>query len=420
MTNPFIMKKLFLLIFSVSIVVSGFGQQPQKDKSLFKEYKAGFYQNSILKDNRNFEEVKQAPKTEKRFQADMTGIEVPNKVDLYKQEWRNAPLSQGNTGTCWCFSATSFFESEVNRLTGQKIKLSEMYTVYWEYVEKAERFIRMRGNSTFSEGSEANAVMRNFEKYGVVPEDVYQGLEKGRKYHNHAQLYEEMNAYLLSVKASNAWNEAEAISTIKDIMKHYIGEPPSSFSWNGKNLTPKQFLTDVLQLKMNDYVDILSILQQPYWKQVEYEVPDNWWHNSDYYNVPLDDYMDALNKSIRNHYTVAIGGDVSEPGFDKSTQAAIVPTFDIPFLYIDENARQMRFSNNTTTDDHGIHVVGWVEKDGHTWYLVKDSGSGSRNNDEKAAEFGYYFFRDDYVKLKMMSFTVHKDAVKDLLNKIGK
>jgi len=49
--------------------------------------------------------------------------------------------------------------------------------------------------------------------------------------------------------------------------------------------------------------------------------------------------------------------------------------------------------------------------------LIKDSSSGSRNNAENAPEFGFYFFHEDYVKLKMMGFTIHKDAVKDLLKK---
>jgi bleomycin hydrolase len=99
---------------------------------------------------------------------------------------------------------------------------------------------------------------------------------------------------------------------------------------------------------------------------------------------------------------------------------ALIPTFDIPAEYINDNARQFRFSNGTTTDDHGMHLVGYCSKDGADWYLIKDSGSGSRNNDEKAPEFGYYFFRGDYIKLKMMSFLVHKDAVKELLGKFNK
>ena len=64
-----------------------------------------------------------------------------------------------------------------------------------------------------------------------------------------------------------------------------------------------------------------------------------------------------------------------------------------------------------------MHLVGYTERDGMDWYLIKDSSSGSRNNDQNAPEFGYYFFRTDFVKLKMMGFTVHKDAVKDILKK---
>ena len=42
----------------------------------------------------------------------------------------------------------------------KEVKLSEIYTVYWEYLEKARRFVRERGNSAFGQGSEANAVPR--------------------------------------------------------------------------------------------------------------------------------------------------------------------------------------------------------------------------------------------------------------------
>jgi bleomycin hydrolase len=146
-------------------------------------------------------------------------------------------------------------------------------------------------------------------------------------------------------------------------------------------------------------------------------VPDNWWHSKEYYNVPLDVFMKALNKAVKAGYTVAIGGDVSEPGFSRETNTALIPDWDIPSAYINDDARQFRFSNHTTTDDHGMHLVGWLEKDGQMWYLIKDSSSGSRNVGEGDKKFGYYFFSTDYVKLKMMDFAVHKDAVKDVLKK---
>ncbi|MBL4576904.1 MAG: hypothetical protein JKX74_00445 [Flavobacteriales bacterium] len=89
----------------------------------------------------------------------------------------------------------------------------------------------------------------------------------------------------------------------------------------------------------------------------------------------------------------------------------MVPSYDIPSEYIDENARQLRFANGSTTDDHAIHIIGHTKKGNDTWYLIKDSGSGSRNGNNK----GYYFYHEDYIKLKIMTFTIHKDAAKSVL-----
>jgi bleomycin hydrolase len=121
--------------------------------------------------------------------------------------------------------------------------------------------------------------------------------------------------------------------------------------------------------------------------------------------------MNVIKESIRAGYTVAIGGDVSEAGLDSHAEVAVIPSFDIPSEYIDQYARQFRIDNKTTEDDHGIHLVGYLEKDGKDWYLIKDSGSGSRNGANK----GYYFYTEDFVKLKMLSFTVHKDIFRKLV-----
>ena len=389
-----------------------------KDKAIFTVPKPGFYQNSILKDDQEVKGKLTPVKENRELVVDQSGYQLPNKVELYKNsQWHNPPVSQGNTNTCWCFSTTSFLETEVYRINKTRVKLSEMFTVYWEYVEKTRRFIQERGNSAFEEGSEANAVTRMWKKYGIVPESDYSGLPVSRKFHNSEDMITEMKAYLQSLKAGSDWNEETAITTIKSIMNHYMGEPPAEIMVDGKKISPLQYLHDVIRINPDDYVDILSYEQEPFYKHVEYKVPDNWWHSTDYYNVPLDVFMEALKKVVRSGYTASIGGDVSEPGFDRMTQCAIVPDFDIPAAFISDDARQFRFSNGTTTDDHGMHLVGYLEKDGKDWYLIKDSGSGSRNNNPDAAEFGYYFFSSDYVKLKMMDFMVHKDAVKDLLEK---
>ncbi|RKY93191.1 MAG: peptidase C1 [Ignavibacteriae bacterium] len=402
---------IFLSVIFLFISFSSVFPQEKYDKGKFVESKDGFYKNEILKGIEEFNKPEKEPS--KRFKMNFLGMDLPESITEFNSYWYNVPVSQGRTGTCWCFSTTSFFESEVYRLHGLEVKLSEMYTVYWEYVEKAKRFIKQRGNSAFSQGSEANAVTRMWTKYGVVPADSYTGMMPGQKFHDHTKMFDEMRSFLMNIKETNAWDEDKAIRTIKVIMNHYMGEPPAEVTVNGKKFTPKEYLENYLKLNLKDYVDILSYMQQPYYEQVEYEVPDNWWHNRDYYNVPLDQFMFALKDAIKNGYTMSIGGDVSEAGYDSWHKVGIIPTFDIPSQFIDESARQFRFSNKTTTDDHGIHLVGYMEKEGKSWFLIKDSASGSRNTGDK----GYYFYHEDYIKLKIMNFMVHKDAVENLLKK---
>lgn len=412
------------IVISIGLIVAlAFGsvaQNESKGKVIVEDKGKGFYSESILKDVTAVEEKLTEKEPYKRFVMDQSGMDLPNDPSLYKTVWSNPTESQGNAGTCWSFSTTSFYESEVLRQHGKKVEISEIYSAYCEYVEKARRYMEKRGDSEFSEGSEGNALARIMKIYGAMPQEAYTGLIHGRKFHSHAKMMEEMEAFLKSMKASNAWNVDYGIETIKAIMNHYIGVPPTEFMVEGKSYTPQTYLKDYLKINPDDFVEILSYKQEPYWQQVEYKVPDNWWHSKDYYNVPLNDFMDAVKQAIKSGYSLSIGGDVSETGFSRETNCAMVPDYDIPSAFINEDARQFRFSNETTTDDHGMQLIGYLENykgKGKDWFLIKDSSSGSRNVDQKSANFGYYFFHEDYIKLKMMGFTVHKDAVKDLLKK---
>jgi bleomycin hydrolase len=403
------MRLTAIILFAITLQFSA-AQQIHRDKGKFIESKNEYY-DQIRKAIDTFNTPEKKPKIV--FKMDFTGMELPDTIAQFTQQWHNNSVSQGRTGTCWCFSTTSFFESEIYRQTDQKLKLSNMYTVYWEYVEKATRFVRERGNSAFAEGAEANSVIRIWKKYGTIPLKTYTGLKASQEFHDHKSMYEEMNHYLENIKETNAWNEEVVLGTIKSILNHHLGVPPETIEVEGKKLTPLEYLQKVVRINLDDYVDFMSLLEKPYYKKVEYEVPDNWWHSEEYYNVPLDEFMMILKRAVRQGYTLDIGGDVSEPGRDSHAEVAMIPMFDIPSDYIDEYARQFRFSNKSTTDDHGIHLVGYMEKDGTDWYLIKDSGSGSHNG----TNFGYYFYHEDYVKLKMMNILVHRSVAEDVLKR---
>jgi len=382
-----------------------------QDKGRFENYSNSFY-GKIIRESKIYDQVEN--ETDRSFKMDLNNKKIPESIDEFNIVVSEQPISQGNTGTCWCFSTTSFYESEIQRITGKKINLSELYPVYFEYIEKAREYINTRGKSHLGEGSETNAVQRMMKIYGIVPIEAYEGKPSDQPYHNHEKMFSEINTYLRNCKETNFWNEQAIIANIKSILNYYMGTPPNSFTYAGRTYTPKSFLKDVTKLEPNDYVDFMSLLQKPYWSQEEYKVPDNWWRSDEYYNIPLDEFMTAIKNAIKNGYSMSIGGDVSESGYSSTHDVAMIPSYDIPSRYIDENARQFRFSNGTTTDDHAIHLIGYkIDTNDEWWFLIKDSGSGSRNGKFP----GYYFYHEDFVKLKMMTFTIHKDAVTKTLAK---
>ncbi len=344
---------------------------------------------------------------------DFSKVGKPGSVELFAPLFHLPQVSQGRTGTCWAFAATSFLESELKRLSRGEIKLSEMYTVYYEYVEKARRFVREKGDSHFAQGSELNAVIERMKQYGAVPASAYPGRKEGQEQHDHSKLEREMRDYLQFVRSQQLWDEEQVIAYIKMTLNKYQGEPPTLVTVAKKRMTPKEYLANELRLPLDAYVSVMSTKSEPFYTKAEYKVPDNWWHCKDYYNVPLDEFYQALKTALARGYTIALAADTSEPGKSGEEDVAIVPTFDVPPGFINQDAREFRIYNRTTTDDHAIHAVGYQRLGEHDWFLIKDSGSSAFRGQHK----GYFFFRDDYVRLKVLVFMVHKDAIPELMAK---
>lgn len=349
------------------------------------------------------------------FVADLSAIPRPKgPEDFALRRWAFPPVAQYLTGTCWSFSTTSFMESEVKRLTGREVKLSEIWTVYWEYVEKARRSVETRGNSVFEEGSEAEAIPRIWKTYGVVPASAYPGVLREDGRHDHELLLKELKAYLAYCKENNFWDEAAVISAVRAILDRTLGPPPQTVAFEGKTYSPKAFLDDVLHLDPDAYVSFISTKAFPFYTRGELSVEDNWWHTDAYVNLPLEAWYRLLLSAVESGSTVCIGGDVSEPGYDGVQKAAVVPSFDIPAAFIDQDAREMRFTEGSTTDDHGVHLVGYTKVADADWFLIKDSARAAR----KAPPEGWLFYRGDYVRLKMLSYMIHKDFAKEVLAKV--
>lgn len=350
--------------------------------------------------------------------------------------------NQNRTGTCWSFSALSFYESELIRLGKGKVNLSEMFIVRNAYQDKAEYFVRFNGKHNFGPGGAFHDIPFVAERYGLMPEEAYKGLNYGEDKHNHAEMDAMLDAMVNVVvknpqkKLTPAWKGA-----VSGVLDAYLGAVPEKFTYQGKEYTPKSFAQS-LALNMNDYVSITSYTHHPFYSQFALEIPDNW-NMGRSYNVPLNELTAIMEYAVTNGYGIAWGADVSEKGFSFSNGLAIVPedestilkkgednkhfsdagatktssAFDAPVKEktITQELRQAAFDNFETTDDHGMHITGLVkDQNGNKYFLVKNSWGKANDCD------GYFFASMPYVQYKTMNFIVHKDGIpKEIKAKLG-
>lgn len=327
-------------------------------------------------------------------------------------------ISQGRTGTCWSFSSTSFLESEIIRLTGKKVDLSEMYTVRNTYPKKLENYVMRQGKAQFSEGGLAHDVMNSVADYGLVPQEAYSGLFQNETGHNHAELVAVLEAMAKTYvdnparKLSKKWKPAT-----EAVLDTYLGENLSQFTYEGKLYTPASF-RDAMQLEPKDYVSITSFTQAPFYTAFILNIPDNWSYGS-FYNLPLDELMASIDNALAKGFTVELDCDVSERTFSSKDGVAVIPKDEennikalqgvYPEMNITQAYRQDEFENFTTTDDHLMHITGsLIDQNGTKYYKVKNSWG---TDEVRNANGGYVYFSEAYMRLKAISITVHKDAV---------
>lgn len=381
-----------------------------RDKAVFGNYPDTFKQGL----RRQVDPTTRPAEGDQRvLMLDPATINAPKSPGDFTQAWHQPPVSQGLTGQCWDFAATSFLESEVRRVTGREVRFSVAHTWYWEFVEKAREFVRTRGQSAFNRGSEADAVLRIWQQHGALPAEAYRGLPPGQEILQDTPAMREMLAELAARKTRGDWNEEEAVNAIRAILDRHFGRPPESVQIDGAAITPKEYLAKAAGLQLDEYVSVMSFMQEPFDAWCELKVPDNWWHSKRYFNVRLDDFAKVIRHAARQRRTVCLAIDNTEPGFCFREEFAVVPSFDIPAVLIDDGSRQMRFANESTTDDHAVHLVGWHERNGRMWYLIKDSGTRAWNGTHK----GYMFYREDYIRLKTLSALLSQDVIEEALGR---
>lgn len=292
------------------------------------------------------------------------------------------------------------------RMGVKPVRLAMMYPVYWSFVEKARRYIKSRGRSHFGPGDLFTGVLHTIRKYGIVPQQAYAGQTRACKTFNHDPLYAALDKYLAEITKIKNWDVDEGLTNIRKILDEYLGPPPDSFMFNGKRYTPHSFLTGYCRINPDDYRMATSFTYRNFGRKIALDVPDNWARDSVYENLPLNSFYSVLKKALQHGFGVGIDADVSEPGRIPEQDICFIPSFDVAGK-VTQMARELRFRNGSTTDDHLMHIVGFTRYKGRDWFLVKDSWRTAWDGKYN----GYFMMDEAYVKLKILAFVVHKDVL---------
>jgi aminopeptidase C len=353
--------------------------------------------------------------------------------------------NQNRAGTCWSYSGLAFIESELLRMGKGEHDLAEMFIVHNTYLDRADKAVRTHGDVSFSQGGSFYDVLYAMKHYGLVPEsEMRPGVMYGDTLSNHNELSAVSDAVVAAIARQktlqkNANNELlwkKAVEAVHDI---YLGARPESFTYNGKEYTPKSFY-ESLGLNADDYVSLTSYTHHPFYSSFVLEIQDNWrWAPS--YNLPIDELMEVFDNAIMKGYTIAWGSDVSEDGFSRNG-VAVLPDADKaqelsgsdmarwlkmkpeekklntkpqPQKWATQEERQAAYDNFETTDDHGMQIYG-IAKDqaGNEYYMVKNSWGKSGTYE------GIWYASKAFARYKTMNIVVHKDALpKAIAKKLG-
>ena len=352
---------------------------------------------------------------------------------------------QNRSGTCWAYSTLSFFEAEILKATGKTYDLCESFVANKDYMDRAVQVVRLHGDCQFAQGGSAYDVYYVLKNYGICPEDAmpFPGSLYGDSLNNFNEFFGQLEPYVAGIarskanKISSQWKVG-----LQGILDAYLGKCPESFTYQGKKYTPKSFAAS-LGLNWDNYVSVTSYSHKPYYTQYAVEVQDNW-RNPLSWNLPMEDMARIIENAIMNGYTVAWGGDVSEPGFTRKGLAYFYDTkkmeslsgsdmarwlkmspakrtnlvdslgCTVPELEPTAEQRQQRFDNWELTDDHGMLIYG-ISKDqnGKEYYMVKNSWG--ETGDYK----GTWYMTKNFIIANTMDYMVNKNAIpKDILKKI--
>lgn len=296
--------------------------------------------------------------------------------------------NQGKSDLCWAYAMLATIETE-HIMRGDSVNLSPAYVARMALTEQIDECYMSRGRKPLSTRGMMPELIRLIQTYGLMPYESYHS-------ENNISVTRRKLQSAIRAKAALGKGIRETRLYAKEILDKNINPLPKHVYMYSMEYSPVEFAHSVCM--PDEYLPITSFTHMPMNKKVMFMLPDNR-HDAQFYNVPLNDMIATIERSIRTGHPVCWEGDTSEPGFSFARGTADIPRSQ---RNSGQELRQRMFENFHTTDDHCMAIIGIAHDNSDRKFFICKNSWGTEN-----PYGGLMYVSFDYIRLKTIAVMIN-------------
>ncbi|WP_416183281.1 MAG: aminopeptidase C [Pseudolactococcus raffinolactis] len=365
-------------------------------------------------------------------------------LPVFSVDLTNDPVSnQKQSGRCWMFAALNTFRHKIlTEFKLENFELSQAYTFFWDKYEKSNWFLeQIIGTSDLEigdrklkflldvpqqDGGQWDMVVALFQKYGVVPKDIYPesiSSSASRELDQYLNKILRQDAQILRDLIQNGGDvvakKSELLQEIFNYLAMTLGLPPQKFDFEYRDkddqfhkledITPQAFYEKFVDIKLDDYVSVINAptTDKPYNKSYTVEFLGNVIGARDvrHLNVEMDRFKKLAIAQMQAGETVWFGCDVGQVS-NRQDGLLTMDAYDFSAMDLDftqDKASRLDYSESLMT--HAMVLTG-VDLDaaGNSLKWKVENSWG-----EKVGKKGYFTASDAWMDEYTYQIVVRKE-----------
>ena len=365
-------------------------------------------------------------------------------LPVFSIDLTNDPVSnQKQSGRCWMFAALNTFRHKIlTEFKLENFELSQAYTFFWDKYEKSNWFLeQIIGTSDLEigdrklkflldvpqqDGGQWDMVVALFQKYGVVPKDIYPesiSSSASRELDQYLNKILRQDAQILRELIQNggdvAAKKAELLQEIFNYLAMTLGLPPQKFNFEYRDkddqfhkfdsITPQAFYEKFVDIKLDDYVSVINAptADKPYNKSYTVEFLGNVIGARDvrHLNVEMDRFKKLAIAQMQAGETVWFGCDVGQVS-NRQDGLLTMDAYDFSAMdlnFTQDKASRLDYSESLMT--HAMVLTGVdLDNAGNSLKWKVENSWG-----EKVGKKGYFTASDAWMDEYTYQIVVRKE-----------